>query len=156
MSALLPSHCPKHSIEGCHVAIDTGSSEIAGPQHVIDHLSDKHAAERGGLFVSGLRKCGITGRVEPSITVSSDSRGWPFNETVLFRCAIVKVKGVSQLLLLKGRGVVFQNASKVKSKKGSAAPNNTLDAHDLSFSIPALCCTCWAIGSPFPASSSRS
>ncbi|CAE7256238.1 ctse-b [Symbiodinium natans] len=26
---------------GCHVAIDTGSSEIAGPQHVIDHLSDK-------------------------------------------------------------------------------------------------------------------
>ncbi|CAE7614069.1 ctse-b [Symbiodinium sp. CCMP2456] len=27
--------------KGCHVAIDTGSSEIAGPQHVIDHLSDK-------------------------------------------------------------------------------------------------------------------
>ncbi|CAE7706179.1 CTSE [Symbiodinium pilosum] len=34
---------PQSICKGCHVAIDTGSSEIAGPQHVIDHLSDKLA-----------------------------------------------------------------------------------------------------------------
>ena len=34
------------------MAIDTGSSEIAGPQHVIDHLSDKYHGWRSILIAS--------------------------------------------------------------------------------------------------------